>query len=1358
MVDPLRTRVRELLQLRRDLLCVLALAGQELSRTDWAQYAARCRVRVDPRRHMNAASLRPEIAPCLKSGLLVETSDASGNLSYRVESEAARALLRDADARYRLDELIEGVRQQLRVSRSYAFGSERRQGEIGLELLVAFSREDAEASRRLTQEICAQPFSHPSSPGEWLSRRIGMRPSAALLEMVHVEARQSYLSFALEHALGSLADVGEAVVEAATRAKDPLLRLNAGRCLAMRGDFAAARAVSGLGKPEEAMVELSACVWEGDFQAARAAAEIALKSVRRRKHKQLPGMEGVLLQFARVAGTASGDADWEALERDSQSAHAAKVAHEDAYAPFLELYNTASSGQLPELPGSALGRSDWLGLLSYGLCRRWLGLSERGSELLALLRPWLETARAGRYLPIARELEALVADLEGDTSRLDETGATLFGAYEPKAPWEVALETLEALTREVPRLAEESHADKEQQQLIFRVFSVSDADAPEVEARLRKKSGQKGKVASPARLLEGEGPELTEADRLTLARMARQKLPGKGRVRAEAEDAPSPLVPLVGHPRVVNEDGAPLVVKRKEAELRSRPEGGDVLVEIFPPELAWSANAFEWTSPQELWIYERTPELARVAAALPEGVLRVPGGETRRLSELVQRLGSRVRLGSQSDSLEVGEVVAADTQIAVELDWNGTTLELSLVVFPLGTSGGATRPGQGNATFVGPVDGQLKRCVRDLDTEQRNLEALEEACPSLRHLPRTGAGRRAESVESALDCLSELHAQAPALRLLWPKERRLAPPKVADLTHLRTRVGESHGWLEIDPRLEVDEDTVLTLRDLLGRRRGQYVELGEENYVRLTEDLARRLDDLDSLGTASGEVLQTSAASLPRVQELLEDVEEVSYDANVLARLDRLSEAVNSTPALPRNFDATLRDYQLEGYHFLARLADAGMGACLADDMGLGKTVQTLALLLRRAKLGPALVVAPTTVVRNWANEARRFAPTLRCVELRDGDRERILADLGPRDLLLTSYGLLVTESERLAAQPFASVIFDEAHALKNARTQRAKAAHELNTELRVALTGTPIENHLGELWSVMQATLPGLLGTQSQFDTRFAQPIEAGDRERAQQLRALLRPFILRRTKAQVLDELPARTEITLRVQPTVAERAFYEALRRNALEAFQAKGAKNQKRMRVFAEIMRLRRAAVDPRLVDPELGPPGAKLDALLERLEALKEEGHRALVFSQFLGSLAMARERLEQAGIAYLTLDGSTSASERARRIEAFQDGEADVFLMSLKAGGVGVNLTGADYVIHLDPWWNPAVEEQATGRAHRIGQRRPVTVYRFVTEGSIEERILSMHQKKRALADDLLSGLDKSQRLDLDELRSLLIE
>ena len=1357
MDDPLQTRVRGLLGLRRDLLCVLALSGRELTRAEWAQYAARCRVRVDPRRHMNAASLRPEIAPCVEAGLLVETTYPGDRAVYRVEPEVAFTLLRDADARYHLDELVEGVRQQVRASRSFTFGTEGRLTEIGLELLVAFSRRDAETSRRLTHEVSAQNFSLESSPGRWLSTWLGLRPEPELLAMVHPEARGSYLRYALGLAVSSLVDVGPSVIEAAIAATGAELHLHAARYLCMRGSFDEARAVKGLPKGGEALIELSACVWDGDYEGARDAAEQALKSVKRRKHKQLTGTEGVLLQFARVAGTDSTGPDWEGIKRDSQAAHAAKVMHEDAYVPLIELYNTASSGRMPELPPWHLRDFDWVCLLSYSLCRHWLGLSDRRSELLETLKPKLERARLGGYAPIARELGALVADLEGDVAGAAASGAKLFHAYEPKAPWEVALETLEALTRETPSSPEDRHAELAKQELVFRVYTVSEAAYPMVEARLRRRRGQKGKVASPARLLEGEGPELTEADRLALARMARKQPIKREPTGARHEPASSPIVPLVDHPRVVNEHGAPLVVKQKEPELRSRPEGDDVVIELYPPELAWSAIGYEWKSAQELWVYERTPELARVASALPEGSLRVPGGETKRLSHVVQQLGSRVRLGIQSDSLEVGEVVDADPQLAVELDWNGTTLELSLVVFPLGISGGAARPGQGGESFVGPVDGQLKRCVRDLVAEAKNLEALEEACPSLRHLPRAGTARRAESVESALDCLSELHARTPSLRLLWPKEHRLAPPKVADLGSLRTRVGEAHGWLEIDPRLVVDEDTVLTLRDLLGRRRGRYIEFGEEHYVRLTEDLARRLDALETLGTAKGDMLQASTASLPRVQELLEDVDEVVYDTGVLEKLARLRDAEASIPALPRNLDATLRDYQLDGFHFLARLADAGMGACLADDMGLGKTVQALALLLQRAKLGPALIVAPTTVVRNWETEARRFAPTLRCVDLRDGDRARILSELGPRDLLLISYGLLVTEAERLAEMPFATVVFDEAHALKNARTQRAKAAHELNAELRIALTGTPIENHLGELWSVMEATLPGLLGSQKHFDSRFAQPIEAGDRERGHQLRALLRPFILRRTKAQVLDELPERTEITLMVEPTEPERAFYEALRRNALEAFSAKGPKSQKRMRVFAEIMRLRRAAVDPRLVDPELGPPGAKLDALLERLEALKEEGHRALVFSQFLGSLAMTRDRLDEAGIAYLSLDGSTSTPERARRIEAFQDGEADVFLMSLKAGGVGVNLTGADYVMHLDPWWNPAVEEQATGRAHRIGQRRPVTVYRFVTEGSIEERILSMHQKKRALADDLLGGLDQSQRLDLDELRALLI-
>jgi len=356
----------------------------------------------------------------------------------------------------------------------------------------------------------------------------------------------------------------------------------------------------------------------------------------------------------------------------------------------------------------------------------------------------------------------------------------------------------------------------------------------------------------------------------------------------------------------------------------------------------------------------------------------------------------------------------------------------------------------------------------------------------------------------------------------------------------------------------------------------------------------------------------------------------------------------------------------------------------------------------------------------------------------------------------LCSYGLLVTEAERLAGLELSTVVFDEAHMLKNERTQRARAAVNIRAGFRIALTGTPVENHLGELWSLMHTIVPGLLGTRRHFDGRFAQPIAGGDRERAGHLRSIVRPFMLRRTKAQVLDELPPREEITVVVSRGSKEAAFYEALRLRALE--QLEDTDDPKaRFQILAELTRLRQAAVDPRLVDAVHGPPGAKLDVLMERLLALREEGHRALVFSQFLGAMALVHQRLDAAGLDYLSLDGSTPAAERAELIERFQGGAGDVFVMSLKAGGVGVNLTGADYVIHLDPWWNPAVEEQATGRAHRIGQLRPVTVYRLVSQGTVEERILALHGSKRQLADDMLAGLDTAKTLDLDELRSLMV-
>ena len=408
--------------------------------------------------------------------------------------------------------------------------------------------------------------------------------------------------------------------------------------------------------------------------------------------------------------------------------------------------------------------------------------------------------------------------------------------------------------------------------------------------------------------------------------------------------------------------------------------------------------------------------------------------------------------------------------------------------------------------------------------------------------------------------------------------------------------------------------------------------------------------------------------------------------------------------------------------------------------------------------VGPALVVAPTSVVANWAEELQRFAPSLRAVTYAESGRSATLADLGAGDVLLVSYGLLLRDAEAFAGRAWGTLVLDEAQALKNAATQRAKAVAELQADFRLALTGTPVENRLADLWSLMNLLNPGLLGNDRRFAERFGNPIERlQDAPARQRLKRLVAPFILRRTKAQVLSDLPPRTETVWHVEPDAEERALLEALRRDATERV-ARLPGPQRAFQVLAELTRLRRAACDPRLVAPEHQRPGAKVLAFGQLAADLAAAGHRALVFSQFTDFLDLLGAQLDSQGIPHQRLDGSTPAATRAQRVAAFQRGEGTVFLISLKAGGFGLNLTAADYVVIADPWWNPAAEDQASGRAHRIGQQRPVTVYRLVTTGSVEERIVALHHDKRALADSLLDGQDSAAPLDAEALLALLRE
>jgi SNF2 family DNA or RNA helicase len=469
----------------------------------------------------------------------------------------------------------------------------------------------------------------------------------------------------------------------------------------------------------------------------------------------------------------------------------------------------------------------------------------------------------------------------------------------------------------------------------------------------------------------------------------------------------------------------------------------------------------------------------------------------------------------------------------------------------------------------------------------------------------------------------------------------------------------------------------------------------------------------------------------------------------------------------PSTFRGRLRDYQREALGWFEFLRQFGFGGCLADDMGLGKTVMVLALLESRrvagleGRLRTSVVVMPRSLVFNWLDEAARFAPELSILDY-TGDT-RAAAQIDQYDLLLMTYGTLRRDAARLSELDFDYVILDEAQAIKNATTASAKAARLLRGRHRLALSGTPIENHLGELWSLFEFLNPGFLGPAAAFGRAIASPAR-GDRADRIDLAVVgraLRPFILRRTKEQVAPELPAKVEQTIHCELEPPQRRFYDELRthyRQTLLAAVAKKGMNRSKIQVLEALLRLRQAATHVGLVDEKrVGESSAKFEMLLSRLREIADEGHKALVFSQFTTLLGLLRPHLDDEGITYEYLDGRTR--DRGERVQRFEtDAACPVFLISLKAGGLGLNLTAADYVFLLDPWWNPAVEAQAIDRTHRIGQSKHVFAYRLIARDTVEEKIAELQQSKRALADAIFSdetGLMKSlQPEDLEWLLS----
>jgi superfamily II DNA or RNA helicase len=845
-------------------------------------------------------------------------------------------------------------------------------------------------------------------------------------------------------------------------------------------------------------------------------------------------------------------------------------------------------------------------------------------------------------------------------------------------------------------------------------------------------------------------------------------------LRYDIDHEQAALAP-VGHPHVYWLDAPDTRVELLAGapELLIRSSGGQLQLTMQPPVTDVNAGVVVVReTPTRLRVVSIGDEHRRIASIVGDG-LTVPQHAQ---DQVLQAIGAVSTLVTVQSDIGGGngnaEQIDADARLHVLLLPYQQGLKMQIQVRPL--AGGAYyAPGSGAESLIADSDGRQVQARRRLADERDAERRLVMQCPVLAQAEQEHGEWLLGQPALCLQLLAELQQQLQdsegreQVVVAWPEGEKFRVTQRVGGKQFRLQIRKDKDWFAASGQLQVDENTVLDLRsvlEMMAAGEDRFIALGDNQFLALTEELHRRLREVQAFGDISGDGVRIHPLAAFALEELAMEAGAVEADPAWREHLLRMQASMEFVPQVPSTLQAELRDYQREGYDWLARLAHWGVGACLADDMGLGKTLQALALILSRAPKGPTLVIAPTSVCLNWVSEAARFAPTLNVKLFGAGDRAETLANAGAFDLVVASYGLLQMEAERFANVHWHTIVLDEAQAIKNGATKRSQAVMALRGDFRMVATGTPLENHLGELWNLFRFINPGLLGSIEQFNLRFAGPIEKQQDHRAEvgarnRLRRLIGPFILRRTKTQVLTELPSRTEITLEVDLSKEEAALYESLRREALDNLaQVEGPAEKKSIQILAEIMKLRRACCNPNLVAPGLRLQSSKLAAFSRLLSGLLENRHKVLVFSQFVDHLGLIRDHLEAQGVSYQYLDGATPMAVRKQRVDAFQAGEGDVFLISLKAGGVGINLTAADYVIHMDPWWNPAVEDQASDRAHRMGQLRPVTIYRLVARHTIEEGIVDLHQHKRDLADSLLDGSDTSARMSAAEMLAMLQE
>ena len=949
------------------------------------------------------------------------------------------------------------------------------------------------------------------------------------------------------------------------------------------------------------------------------------------------------------------------------------------------------------------------------------------------------------FLPIGPSAKQQLRDVYG--------GQPLLSTIRRKAVWEVML-------NDISQMAQQQSGQPKRV-----VYYVHEKDLRAVMEQTQKDDGQwhDGQLLSLSQMAASGYDSMDSTDMTIVARL--EKLNA-------TQNAVDVLVPLlVGTGRLLygyhyNGKGAPVVINEEKPYLEFKSSGGSILIH--------SNMVLDATGkvPHHRVRYESEGCYTLITTnTLQRDVIRrflqmksFPSSALISLRRTLESLHGMIEV--RENILDALEEPTQSSSSILSVRIVPEKMEYHINIMATALQDGEARfvPAEGDEIVYDEVGGLTHRVRRNLEQEHANYNLLSEF---LENQAKAESVNYTDSIiwssEGLLLLLAFVFDHPDKFFVEWPEGKALKFKGDVKSGDIDISIKSNEEWFTMVGEVKM-AGKIYSLQDLIAMCSASdvqgFVKLNEEEYIRMSETLKKHIAALNALPSKGGKEKRVSKYQVGALANMLKGLNS-HIDGGYKAFMEKTKAAFALEPEVPESVTANLRDYQKEGFRWLCRLDAWGAGACLADDMGLGKTLQALTFLTYKADKGPSLVVMPKSVLLNWASEAERYTPGLNIIVLnKAAKRSSAVRDAKAGDVVLCTYGLMVTESSALTKKDWNVVCLDEAHQIKNRQTIASQTAMELKTASRIIMTGTPLQNNLAELWNLFQFINPGLLGTWSRFRDNFI--VAPMNNRHFLLLKDLTTPFILRRTKKEVLKELPDKIVDKYMVEMNDEERKVYEEMRRLAEVKFKDHKTRAEREeakaldMNFFAELMKLREVACDMRLVHEKWPEPSSKTVSLLEILESITQNPENSiLVFSQFTSYLELIKPELEKRKWDFLYLDGQTPMDKRQQLVNEFQKGQCKLFLSSLKAGGLGINLTAANYVILLDPWWNPAIENQAMDRTHRLGQKRVVTVIRLVSSQTIEEKIMNLHEKKQDLSDSILDGTGDTYKLTYEDIMDM---